>query len=67
MPKINPRALPHVLPVKIAEAEVAKRKKRPSPFPESFTDWEGSETYWSPEWFTRQPISLTSIKHFMRW
>jgi hypothetical protein len=40
MPKINPRALPHVLPVKIAEAEVAKQKKLPSPPPESFPDWE---------------------------
>ena len=52
MPRINPRALPHALPVKIAEAEAAKRKKRPSPLPESFPDGEGSETYWSPEWFT---------------
>ena len=44
MPRINPRALPHVLPVKIAEAEAAKQKKCPSPPPESFPDWEGSET-----------------------
>ncbi|OUU11014.1 MAG: hypothetical protein CBC00_04125 [Verrucomicrobia bacterium TMED40] len=40
MPRINPRVLPHVLPVKIAEAEVTKQKKLRSPPPESFPDWE---------------------------
>ena len=45
MLRINPRALPHVLPVKIAEAEVAKQKKLPSPLPEAFPDWERE---WNP-------------------
>ena len=36
MPKINPKALPHVLPVKIAEALVTMWKKLPSLLPEAF-------------------------------
>ena len=56
MPKINPRALPHVLPVKIAEAEAAKQKKLPSPLPEFFPDWKGSVTFRSFDWYKHRML-----------